>query len=163
MSKPEETKASVLPEEVASTAEEIKEAAEQISDTPAEAPVQEDVKPDEEEVCPIPEPSLRPKEETPVKTGYGDNILPTGKYAIISTGGYLLNQLLFLLPVIGLIGAIIMAICARNVNRRRHALSAIILHVLGLMLLAGLVGISMLFGADAVMASVKEWLEAIIK
>lgn len=102
-----------------------------------------------EEAFPIPEP-LAKKEQTPVKTGYGDNILPTGKYALLSTGGYLLNQILFLLPGIGFIIAIIMACAAKKVNRRRHALAAVILHIVCIVLVAAAVGAVIWLGVESV-------------
>ncbi len=114
-----------------------------------------------EEMFPIPEPAHE-KEETPVKTGYGDNNVPTGKYALISTGGYLLNQLLFSLPVLGLVFAVIMACASKKVARRRHALSAVILQTLFILLVGGIVGISALFGSSAVVAAITEWLRAIL-
>lgn len=92
-----------------------------------------------EDAFPIPEP-LAEKESAPIKTGYGDNILPTGKYALLSTGGYLLNQILFMLPGIGFIIAIIMACAAKKVNRRRHALSAVILHIICIIIAAAGIG-----------------------
>jgi len=100
-----------------------------------------------EEEFPIPEP-LAEKEQTPVKTGYGDNVLPTGKYALLSTGGFLLNQILFLLPGIGFIIAVIMACAAKKVNRRRHALSAIILYIIGIILVAAGIGAVILLGIE---------------
>lgn len=102
-----------------------------------------------EEEFPIPEP-LAEKEVTPVKTGYGDNELPTGKYALLSTGGYLLNQILFLLPGVGFIIAIIMACTAKKVNRRRHALSAVILHIICIVLAAASVGAVIWLGIENV-------------
>ncbi len=115
-----------------------------------------------QEVFPIPQPSAQPKEEIPVKTSYGDNLLPTGRYAVLSTGGYLLNQLLFMIPVIGLIAAIIMACASKKTNRRRHALSAVILHIIFLVLAGGIVGVSAVFGYSAVVAAITEWFEMMI-
>lgn len=114
-----------------------------------------------QELFPIPEPAPE-KEEAPVKTGYSDNVVPTGKYSLVSTGGYLLNQLLFMVPVLGLVAAIIMACASKKVARRRHALSAVILHLLFILLVGGIVGISYLFGASAVVAAITEWLRALL-
>ncbi len=100
-----------------------------------------------EEAFPIPEP-LAEKETSPVKTGYGDNLLPTGKYALLSTGGYLLNQILFMIPGIGFIIALIMACAAKKVNRRRHALSVVILYVIGIILVAAGIGAVILLGIE---------------
>lgn len=114
----------------------------------------------EKEAFPIPEP-VSQKEDVPVKTSYGDNILPTGRYALVSTGGYLLNQLVFMIPVFGLIAAIIMACASKKLNRRRHALSAVILHIIFLVLVGGVVGISAVFGFSAVTAAITEWIKAL--
>lgn len=137
-------------------AEEIKEektVAEVISDASAE--------PKREEAFPIPEP-IAEKEDAPVKTGYGDNNVPTGRYALLSTGGYLLNQLLFMVPGVGLLFAIIMACASKKLARRRHALSAVILQLLFILLVVGIVGISSLFGTSAVVAAITEWLRALL-
>ena len=115
----------------------------------------------EQEVFPIPEPAAQQKEDPPVKTSYSDNVLPTGRYAVLSTGGYLLNQLVFMIPVIGLIAAIIMACASKKTNRRRHALSAVILHIIFLVLAGGIAGISAVFGYSAVVAAITEWLKVI--
>ena len=112
------------------------------------------------EAFPIPAPAEE-KEQAPVKTSYSDNVLPTGRYAVLSTGGYLINQLLFMVPVIGFIIAIIMACASKKVNRRRHALSAVILHIIFLVLAGGIVGISAVFGYSAVVAAITEWLKVI--
>lgn len=136
-------------------------------ETKKEQPTAEVVKdtaantPGEGEMFPIPEP-VSEKEDTPVKTGYGDNAVPTGKYALVSTGGYLLNQLLFTVPVLGLAAAIIMACASKKVARRRHALSAVILHLLFLLLVGGIAGISAVFGSSAVVAAITEWLRALL-
>ena len=114
-----------------------------------------------QEVFPIPEPVAQQREEIPVKTSYGDNLLPTGRYAVLSTGGYLLNQLVFMIPVFGLIAAIIMACASKKTNRRRHALSAVILHIIFLVLAGGIVGVSAVFGYSAVDAAITEWLKLI--
>ena len=115
----------------------------------------------EKTVFPIPEPAAEQKEDTPVKTAYGDNVLPTGRYAPVSAGGYLLNQLLFMIPVFGLIAAIIMACASKKLNRRRHALSAVILHIIFLVLVGGVGGISAVFGFSAVTAAITEWIKAL--
>lgn len=140
--------------------EEIKE---EIKEEKTVADVIRDVsaEPEKGEAFPIPEP-LAEKEDAPVKTGYGDNNVPTGKYALLSTGGYLLNQLLFMVPGVGLLFAIIMACASKKVARRRHALSAVILHLLFVLLAAGIVGISSLFGTSAVVAAVTEWLRELL-
>lgn len=114
-----------------------------------------------QQAFPIPEPVAQTAQEAPVKTSYGDNILPTGRYSLLSTGGYLLNQLLFMIPVIGLIAAIIMACASKKLNRRRHALSAVIIHILFLVLVGGLIGISAVFGFSAVTAAITEWIKAL--
>lgn len=75
---------------------------------------------------PIPAP-LAPRPDTPVITGYSDNALPRGSYAVLGTGGFFLNRLLFLIPVVGLISAILMACFSRNANRRNDARGALIL------------------------------------
>lgn len=117
--------------------------------------------PEQTEAFPIPAPAEE-KEQAPVKTSYGDNVLPTGRYAVLSTGGYLLNQLVFMIPVIGFIIAIIMACASKKVNRRRHALSAVILHIIFLVLVGGIAGISAVFGYSAVVAAITEWLKMLI-
>lgn len=119
----------------------------------ADAPISDILKQAEEEKLvpeeefPIPEP-LAEREVAPVKTSYGDNVLPTGKYALLSTWGYLINQILFLIPGIGFIAAIIMACAAKKVNRRRHALSVVILYIIGILLAGAGVGAVMLLGIE---------------
>lgn len=130
----------------ATVSEIIDEAA--VSDTPA----------------PIPEPivSEAAQEDTTVKTGYGDNTLPLGKYAPVSTGVFLINQVLYMIPVLGLLLAIIIACCTKKLNCRRHALSWITLHIIFLVLVGGVFGISYAFGLSVVVASVTDWLKALL-
>ena len=133
-------------EETATVSEILDEAA--VSDTPA----------------PIPEPivSEEAQEDTTVKTGYGDNALPLGKYAPVSTGVFLINQVLYMIPVLGLLFAIIIACSTKKLNCRRHALSWITLHIIFLVLVGGIFGISYTFGLPVVVASITDWLKALL-
>lgn len=99
------------------------------------------------EVFPIPEP-VSEKAPSPVKTRYSDNTPPMGKYAPLSAGGYLINQILFMLPGIGFIIAIIMACASRRINRRRHALSAVILHIIAIAVTAAAIAAVVWIGAE---------------
>lgn len=93
--------------------------------TPDSQPVLQEQPP----IIPIPEPQQQ-TQSSDIKTAYGDNLLPTGKYALLTTGGYFLNQILFMIPVIGFFVSAIMCMASKKVNRRRHAASALIIHII---------------------------------
>lgn len=60
---------------------------------------------------------------------------PTDKrYAVMSTGSFVLTSILFAIPVIGQIACIIMAFAAKNLNRKHFARAMLIFMIIGLVL-----------------------------
>lgn len=59
---------------------------------------------------------------------------PTGKYAVMSTGSFILTSILFAIPVVGLIACIVMAFASKNLNRKHYAKAMLIFMIIGLVL-----------------------------
>ncbi|MDR3299040.1 MAG: zinc ribbon domain-containing protein [Candidatus Accumulibacter sp.] len=66
-----------------------------------------------------------------------------GKYAVMSTGAYIGTMILFAIPVIGWLACLIMALAAKNRNRRHFARAMLVFLILGMVFA---VALSFLFG-----------------
>lgn len=65
-----------------------------------------------------------------------EEVRPTGKYGVVSTGAFFGLGLLYSIPVIGWIACIIMSFVPQNVNTKHFARAAMIRLIIGLVLLA---------------------------
>jgi len=84
---------------------------------------------------------------------------PDSPYGVISTGGFFLMFLLLMLPVIGLIAYIIIAVNGRNQNRRNFCRATLILMIINV-IISAVMSIMFYFAAIAFVGTVDDALKS---
>lgn len=71
----------------------------------------------------------------PLQTAAMDAPPPAGsRYAVMSTGSFILTSILFAIPVVGFAACLVMAFAAKNLNRKHFARAMLIFMVIGLVM-----------------------------